>query len=239
MAELCYFTGPMDCGKSTLALQLDYTHAASGRNGRLFTSHDRAGEATISSRLGLARPAVEVTTEFDFWAYVIDQLTSGRRVDYLVCDESQFYTTIQVDQLARVVDELQIDVFAVGILTDFQTRLFPGSQRLVELCDKVEQLQVRALCWCGGRATHNARTIDGEMVLEGAQVVVGDTTAGDRAGGGGTGGVDAARASGGRLAYEVLCRRHHRRRVTRAVARETMSDPLPFERGTEEVDDGR
>ena len=56
MAELCYFTGPMDCGKSTLALQLDYTQAAAGRKGRLFTSHDRAGESTISSRLGLARP---------------------------------------------------------------------------------------------------------------------------------------------------------------------------------------
>ena len=60
MAEFVFFTGPMDCGKSTLALQLDYTHAASGRLGRLFTSQDRAGEATISSRLGLERPAVEV-----------------------------------------------------------------------------------------------------------------------------------------------------------------------------------
>ena len=66
-------------------------------------------------------------------------------------------------------------MFAVGILTDFQTRLFPGSQRLVELCDKIEMLQVHTLCWCGARATHNARTINGEMVLEGEQVVVGDT----------------------------------------------------------------
>jgi thymidine kinase len=220
VAELCYFTGPMDCGKSTLALQLDYTQAAAGRKGRLFSSHDRAGESTISSRLGLAKPAIEVLWEFDFWTYVVTQLTSGQRVDYLVCDETQFYSAEQVDQLARIVDELQIDVFAIGLLTDFQTRLFAGSQRLVELADRIETLQVRALCWCGERATHNARTVNGEMVLVGDQVVVGDTVPvsdGD--------GVEIPKA----IAYEVLCRRHHRRRVTRAVARATLSDPLPLD----------
>jgi thymidine kinase len=216
VAEFLYFTGPMDCGKSTLALQLDYTHTAGGRRGRLFTSQDRAGEATISSRLGLARPAIEVGIDFDFWTYVVGQLTGGERVDYLVCDEAQFYSAQQVDQLARIVDELQMDVFAVGLLTDFRSRLFPGSQRLVELCDRIELLQVRALCWCGERATHNARTVDGMMVLEGEQVVLGDTA-----------GIDGDPAQ---VAYEVLCRRHHRRRVTRAVAHATLSDPLPFER---------
>lgn len=226
MAEFCYFTGPMDCGKSTLALQLDYTQTAAGRKGRLFSSHDRAGESTISSRLGLAKPAIEVTWELDFWNYVVAQLTSGHRIDYLVCDEAQFYSAQQVDQLARIVDELQIDVFAVGLLTDFQTRLFAASQRLVELCDKIEVLQVRALCWCGERATHNARTINGEMVLVGDQVVVADTVPvrdGD--------GQEIPPA----VAYEVLCRRHHRRRVTRAVARATLSDPLPL--GEEAADD--
>ena len=219
MAELCYFTGPMDCGKSTLALQLDYTQAAAGRKGRLFSSHDRAGESTVSSRLGLAKPAIEVTWEFDFWNYVVTQLTSGHRIDYLVCDETQFYSAEQVDQMARIVDELQIDVFAVGLLTDFQTRLFAGSQRLVELADRIETLQVRALCWCGERATHNARTVDGQMVLVGDQVVVGDT-------------MPVSDGEGEELpmavAYEVLCRRHHRRRMTRAVARATLSDPLPL-----------
>ncbi len=221
MAELSYFTGPMDCGKSTLALQLDYTHAMSGRKGRLFTSHDRAGEATISSRLGLSKPAIEVGMDFDFWVFVVDHLTRGERIDYLVCDETQFYTARQIDELARIVDELQIDVFAVGIMTDFQTLLFPGSQRLVELCDKIEMLQVRALCWCGARATHNARTVDGQMVTEGDQVVVGDT-----------GSIDQSV-----VAYEVLCRRHHRGGLTRAVARAMPSDPLPFGRNEEDDPD--
>lgn len=216
MAEFTYFTGPMDCGKSTLALQLDHTYAGSGRMGRLFTSHDRAGEATISSRLGLVRPAIEVGPGFDFWGHLVEQLTGGHRIDYLICDETQFYSTAQIDQLARIVDELAIDVFAVGILTDFQSRLFPGSQRLVELCDRIEVLQVRALCWCGARATHNARTLDGQMVFEGDQMVVGDTE-----------------RSSGLLSYEVLCRKHHRRGITRAVARATLSDPLPFDRDEE------
>ena len=156
-----FFTGPMDCGKSTLALQFDYTQSVAGRLGRLFTSQDRAGEATISSRLGLERPAVEVSPDFDFWLYLVAQLTAGERIDYLVCDETQFYLPQQIDQLARIVDELGVDVFAVGILTDFRTLLFPGSRRLVELADRIETLQVRSLCWCGKRATHNARTVGG------------------------------------------------------------------------------
>src|SRR5919206_341067 len=174
MAELHFFTGTMDSGKSTLALQTDHNHAARGRVGRLFTSHDRAGEARVSSRLGLVREAREVTPRLDFWHHVVDALTRGARIDYLICDEAQFYDPAQVDQLARVVDELQIDVFCFGILTDFRTRLFPASARLVELADRTHVLQVEALCWCGKRATHNARTENGEMVTEGEVIVVGD-----------------------------------------------------------------
>ncbi|MFC7621881.1 thymidine kinase [Microlunatus sp. GCM10028923] len=209
MAEFVYFTGPMDCGKSTLALQFDHTHSTGGRAGRLFTSQDRAGEATISSRLGLERPAIEVVEDFSFWRYVVEQLTQGSRIDYLICDETQFYLTEQIDDLARITDELQIDVYAFGILTDFRTTLFPGSQRLVELCDRIELLQVQPLCWCGARATHNARTVDGRMITEGAQVVVGDTE----------------QEPSENVGYETLCRSHHRRRMTRAVARETLTEP--------------
>jgi len=211
VAELHFYTGTMDSGKSTLALQTNHNHAARGRVGRIFTSHDRAGEATVSSRLGLVHQAVEVPVDLDFWAYVVESLTRGARLDYLVCDEAQFYTPDQVDQLARVVDELQIDVFAFGILTDFRTTLFPGSERLVELADRMHVLQVEALCWCGKRATHNARTENGEMVTEGDVIVVGDVGEPE-------------------VGYEVLCRQHHRRRLTaaRAHAVSRIGEPLPF-----------
>lgn len=212
MADLLYFTGTMDCGKSTLALQMDHNHKARGRLGQIFTSNDRAGESTLSSRLGLEADAIEVREDFDFWHYVVGELTHGGRVDYVVCDEAQFYQPEQIEQLARLVDELQIDAFCFGILTDFRARMFPGSARLVELADRMELLQVEALCWCGERATHNARTVLGEMVTEGEQLVVGDIE------------VNAAE-----VAYEVLCRRHHRRRLTAARARATLSpEVLPF-----------
>lgn len=222
MGSLVFFTGTMDCGKSTLALQMDHNHRARGRVGRIFTSHDRAGAATLSSRLGLTTGAIEVGLDVNFWRYVVDDLTHGGRIDFIVCDEAQFYTTDQVEQLARIADELDIDVFCFGILTDFRTRLFPGSARLVELADRTELLQVESLCWCGERATHNARTVDGEMVTEGEVIVVGDTD-------------DALDQPGEDrepvVGYEVLCRRHHRRRLTTAAALAASLSPdvLPLE----------
>jgi thymidine kinase len=221
MAELHFFTGTMDSGKSTLALQTNHNHAARGRSGRIFSAHDRAGEAKLSSRLGLTHEAEEVSADFDFWRYVVDSLTQGARIDYLICDEAQFYSPAQVEQLAKIVDELQIDVFAFGILTDFRTVLFPGSARLVELADRMNVLQVEALCWCGKRATHNARTENGVMVTEGEVVVVGDVESNEPL----PAGDDVE------VAYEVLCRQHHRRRLTAARAHAVSlapEQPLPF-----------
>jgi thymidine kinase len=214
VAELVFFSGTMDCGKSTLALQTDHNHSSRGRAGLVFTQMDRAGTSVLSSRLGLSVDAIEVEPAVDLRRVVVDHLSAGGRLDYLICDEAQFYTPGQIEQLAEVVDEFGIDVYAFGITTDFRTKLFPGSARLIELADRVEVLQVAALCWCGRRGTHQARTVDGAIVREGDQVVVGD--------------VDGAGA--GQVAYEVLCRDHHRRGVTAAHAgREHQSrDPLPF-----------
>ena len=215
MAELVFFSGTMDCGKSTLALQMGHNHSARGRIGLIFTKFDRMGESVLSSRLGLSMTAIEVTDDLDFWEHIVGSLTRGLRVDYLICDEAQFYRPEQIDQLARIVDELDIDVHAFRITADFRTQLFPGSKRLIELADRVQVLQVEALCWCGRKATHNARIIDGVMVVEGEQVVVGDTAA----------------ATTGLVEYEVLCRRHYMRRMNshsaRAAARD--ADILPFD----------
>ena len=218
MAELQFFTGTMDSGKSTLALQTNHNRAARGLVGRIFSSRDRAGSGMLSSRLGLQQAAIEVDSGFHFWKYVVDELTRGARIDYLICDEAQFLTRAQVDQLAKVVDDLQLDVFAFGILTDFRSELFPGSARLVELADRTHVLQVEALCWCGRRATHNARTEDGVMVVEGEVIVVGDV---EQAG---------TADTPPEVAYEVLCRMHHRRRMTAARAHAVAlgAEPLPF-----------
>ena len=208
MAELAFFSGTMDSGKSTLALQMDHNHRARGRGGVIFTRNDRAGTRVLSSRLGLQTAAHEVNDATNFWDEVVSRRMRGDRVDYLICDEAQFYSPGQIEQLARLVDEMGVDVFAFGITADFRTCLFPGSQRLIELADRVEVLQVQALCWCGARATHNARTVNGIMVVEGAQVVVGDTA-----------------TDLGVVGYEVLCRRHHMRRMTSVAARAASPSP--------------
>lgn len=215
MAELIYYCGTMDSGKSTLALQTAHNHRSRGRAGLIFTSQDRAGKGTISSRLGLQTAAIEVLPELDIHRFVVERLSVGERIDYVICDEAQFYTETQIEGLARIVDGLGIDVYAFGILTDFRTKLFPGSARLVELADRVQNLQVEALCWCGQRATHNARTVNGRMVIEGDQVLVGDT---------------ASSTSDSVIAYEVLCRRHHMRKVTQGAGSATSGrETLPFD----------
>jgi thymidine kinase len=143
-------------------------------------------------------------------------LSKGETVDYLICDEAQFYEVEQIDQLARVVDDFGIDVFTFGITTDFRTALFPGAQRLLEIADRMNILQVEALCWCGKKATHQARIVNGVMVTEGEQVVVGDA---------------GTNAKPDEVVYEVLCRKHHMRKVTSKKAKqEHMSkSALPFE----------
>ena len=196
MAELVFFTGTMDCGKSTLAAQVNYNHKSRGRRGLVFTMKDRAGSGILSSRLGLEVPAIEVTDDLNFFDLVLSESTKDP-VDYVICDEAQFFSRSHIDQLAHIVDDLDVDVYAFGITADFRTELFPGSARLIELADRIETLQVEALCWCGRKGTHNARTLNGVMVTEGEQVVVGDT------------GSDSDV-----VGYEVLCRRHHMQGMT-------------------------
>jgi len=208
VASLIYYYGTMDSGKSTLALQTAHNHQSRGRTGIIFTKSDRGGPGVITSRLGLKSEAIEVVSGIDLHRYIADSLSNGNRVDFVICDEAQFFDPEQIEQLAKIVDGLGIDCYAFGILSDFQTKMFPGSARLVELSDRVQPLQVEALCWCGERATHNARVANGVMVTEGEQVVVGDVAS--------------------QIGYEVLCRRHHMRKVTSRNSHSARLEPLPF-----------
>lgn len=212
MGGLTFYYGTMNCGKSTLALQMHHNASAAGKVVLLLSKHDRGG-GSISSRLGLRQPALTVDDDTDLHRVVVDAIRAGTPVDGVICDEAQFFAPAQIEQLARVADELDIDVRAFGLLTDFATRLFPGSQRLLELADHREELQLEARCWCGAPGTHNARTLHGEIVRDGAQVVVGDIE-----GGTGPGQAEQQQLLEDAVAYEVLCRRHHRTGITRRVA---------------------
>ncbi|MEH0938066.1 thymidine kinase [Micromonospora psammae] len=191
-AALKFFWGPMDSGKSTMALQMNYNHARQGRRGLVTTRIDRSLGPQVTSRIGLAHSAVEVTDSLDLRALVRDTWAEGVRVDYLICDEASFYNVEHVEQMAELVDGYDVDVYAFGLATDFRSCLFPAAQRLFELADEVARIQIEVLCWCGREGLLNARVLDGRVVREGAQVVIGDT------------------ADTAEVRYQVLCRRHYR-----------------------------
>ena len=193
MAILRFSFGTMGSGKSTLALQIHHNLASRGLRGRVLTKLDRDG-TQVTSRLGVSAPAIEVEVGMDLHALAL----SIAGLQYLVCDEAQFYEAEQCDQLARVVDELGVDVYAFGLITDFRGLLFEGTRRMLEIADERVEMQVEARCWCGARATHNARLVNDVLVHEGETVVVGDTE-----------GEADTPLFGDVVRYELLCRRHY------------------------------
>jgi thymidine kinase len=196
-AHLKFFYGPMDCGKSTLALQIDHNQARQGRHGLLLTRHDRSGGAAITTRVGLSRDAIEVTDDTDIRRIVRGEWSAGRPLDYLIVDEAGFLAAHHVEQLAELVDDWHVDVYCFGLATDFRTQLLPGAKRLFELADELTPVHVEVLCWCGRPGQLNARVVDGRVVREGDTVLVADTSTGPQPAAG--------------VHYQVLCRLHHRR----------------------------
>lgn len=193
MATLRFSFGTMGSGKSTVALQIHHNLSHRGAKGLLLTMLDRDG-TQVTSRLGVSSPAVEVEPGLDLFELAV----RNGPLQFMICDEAQFYTPAQCDQLARVVDELGTDVYAFGLITDFRGLLFEGTKRLLEIADERVAMQVEARCWCGQRATHNARLVNGRVVYEGETVVVGDTDP------------DTEQPLFGDIVrYELLCRRHY------------------------------
>jgi len=188
VGRLRLHAGLMGSGKSALAIQVAYHRRRSGRPGLVFTSRDRVSAGMLSSRLGVATRAQEFTAETDFVRTVGESLPPR---GFLLLDEAQFLTEDQVEQLAQVVDEHAVDVDCFGLLTAFDSHVFPGSRRLVELADEILPL-VEVLCWCGQAGRINARIEDGAVIRTGERVAVGDLSGGAGA------------------TYRVLCRRHWR-----------------------------
>lgn len=226
MAELRFFYGTMGSGKSTQALQIRHNLTKSGLACMLITQLDRR-EGVVSSRLGVSEEATVIDGTVDLYRLIAQEHAERQGVHAVVCDESQFYQPGQIDQLARVVDELDVEVYAFGLLTSFQGQLFPGSRRLMEVSDRRSELQVEARCWCGARATHNARLVNGRQVYEGDLKVVGDTTSdhGDIDDVGGTG-RDIDIVPEVTVSYDLRCRRHWLAGL-QEVAQDSLFDDMP------------
>ncbi|RKE60326.1 thymidine kinase [Microbacterium sp. AG238] len=184
MAKLYFRYGAMNSGKSTALLQAAYNYEERGQHVLLAKPEiDTKGAGQIASRLGVER-------DVDFLVGADDDLRAvfgvhrervraetGADVACLLIDEAQFLTSEQVDDLLRTVVEENVPVLAYGIRTDFQTRAFPGSARLMELAHSLEEL--KTICRCGRKALFNARLVGGRFVFEGDQVAI-DELARDR-----------------------------------------------------------
>ena len=171
MAKLYFKYGAMGSSKTAQALITKYNYEENDLNVWLIkpSADTRDGAQTLRSRIGLEAQVEVIAPEVDIYARFLG--SKARRSDVIIVDECQFLTEKQIDQLRSIVDEHNIPVMCFGLRTDFQTHLFPGSRRLMEVADTIQE--IKTICDCGAKATVNARINDGYIVTEGAQVVLG------------------------------------------------------------------
>ena len=172
MAKLYFKYGAMGSSKTAQALITKYNYEENDLSVWLLkpSADDRDGVQILRSRIGLEASADIISPETDiFRRFETEKLG---QVDVIIVDECQFFTSEQIDQLREIVDAYNLPVMCFGLRTDFQTKLFPGSLRLMEVADTIQE--IKTICDCGAKATVNAR-IDssGHIVTEGAQVVLG------------------------------------------------------------------
>lgn len=170
MAKLYFKYGAMGSSKSAQALITQFNYEELGMRVWLIKpSVDvRDGADIVKSRVGLSRVA-EIILPSDS---VRERYEAAGHCDVIIADEAQFLTPEQIDELRDIVDELDVPVLCFGLRTDFLTRLFPGSRRLMELADSITE--IKTVCACGSKATVNARIdAEGRVLTSGEQVLLG------------------------------------------------------------------
>ena len=172
MAKLYFKYGAMGSSKTAQALITKYNYEENDLSVWLIkpSADTRDGRATLRSRIGLEAEVEVIPPEKDVYQQFVD--TRKGTCDAIIVDECQFLTPQQIDQLRAIVNDFNVPVMCFGLRTDFQTKLFPGSRRLMEVADTIQE--IKTLCDCGAKATVNARIdCNGHIVTEGAQVVLG------------------------------------------------------------------
>ena len=170
MAKLYFKYGAMGSSKTAQALITKFNYEERGMKVWLIKpkTDSRDGADTVKSRVGLSSVCTPIDADDDiFNAYTAEHI----EYDVVICDECQFFSEEQIDQLRRIVDELGVPVMCFGLRADFMTRLFEGSRRLFEVADSIAE--IKTICECGSKATVNARISDGKVVTEGEQVMLG------------------------------------------------------------------
>lgn len=173
MAKLYFIQSPMNGSKSALLLMKAYSFEERGIPFVCMKSKIDNRESTniIVSRVGIKRECLSISLEDNIFD-IVKQINEQKSLKWVLVDESQFMSKEQIDQLSDIVDILDINVMCYGLRTDFRTRLFPGSSRLMELADDIDEVKIS--CSCGRKALINARIgMDGRLVTNGAQVLIG------------------------------------------------------------------
>lgn len=181
MAKLYFKFGAMGSSKTAQALMTKFNYEEKGKRVLLIkpatdNRDDQVDEhgnvrTIVRSRIGLYAEAISVGQEDDV-RRLYHRLCNELPMDVLICDECQFLTAGQVDQMKELADLDDVPVLCFGLRADFQTLLFPGSKRLFEIADSITE--IKSVCRCGRKATVNARFDDnGVIITEGAQVCIG------------------------------------------------------------------
>lgn len=189
MAKLYFRYSAMGAGKSLDLIKVAYNYEERGMQVVLFNSvlDDRFGRDSVVSRTGIRMDSRGFNAETDFMQECAG--LAGGKVACILVDEAQFLVKRQVEQLLEVVDACNIPVICYGLRTDFMGELFEGSKWLLAWADAIEEL--KTICWCGKKATMNARIVDGQVVRHGEQIQI-----------------------GGNESYIALCGRHFREGLT-------------------------
>lgn len=173
MAKLYFYYATMNSGKSLRLLTTAHNFEEKSIPYLIMKpSKDTRGQKNfITSRIGIKKECILIEDEDDIFESV-KNCTHTTPIDWILVDECQFLEETQVDDLAKIVDILDINVMCFGLRTDFQSKLFPASKRLFELSDDIEE--IKSTCECGKKTSINARIDEnGNIILDGNQILVG------------------------------------------------------------------
>ena len=172
MAQLYYRYSTMNAGKSIELIKVAYNYEERGQ--RVMTLlpaiDDRYGVGVITSRIGIQREAMLVKDDTNILALFLAENEKGE-IDCVLIDECQFLRKHHVEELIEIVDTFNVPVMAYGLKNDFRNQLFEGSYYMLIYADKIEE--IKTICWCGRKATMVARVVDGKIVKQGEQIVIG------------------------------------------------------------------
>jgi thymidine kinase len=175
MSKLYFRYGAMNSGKSTALLQVAFNYEERGQTVLIAKPSIDTKDENVFSRLGIKRHVdINVLPDSsilrDFQERLTDIRLAGGDVDCLIVDEAQFFSVAQINELFQIAVILGVPVIAYGIRTDFQTKSFPGSLRLMEIAHSLEEM--KTICRCGRKALFNARKVDGVFTSHGDQVAI-------------------------------------------------------------------